>query len=187
MNLIKKSLALREGGQTQRCHTMQYIGPYNVAIHSYNALSLLLLLYPTKPPSVNLIKAVLWHDVPERWTGDVPSPAKIASITLKEALKRIEYRILYKLGMAEIFHNLTLEEEQWLNGVDLLELFMWTQEQVAMGNGSVNGMNDQIEKIFNARWDTIPTEVRNFYQEFEWSRTDECVELLGGSYEQEES
>ena len=119
MDNNKKFLAIREGGQTKRCHTMQYLHPYNVAIHSYNALSLLTLLYLDGKPSINLVKAVLWHEVPERWTGDVPSPAKWASSNLKEALDLLEKKILIALDISDAFQQLTNEELQWLSAVYL--------------------------------------------------------------------
>lgn len=172
MNIIEQALALREGGQTQRCHTMQYMGPYNVAIHSYNALSLLLLLYP-KHPSLNLIKAVLWHDVPERWTGDVPTPAKLANPFLKEILGTLEQRIFNDIGIGGLFKCLKGEEKRWLDAVDLLELFMWVQEQMKMGNSIVDSVLAQILKIVENNRSSIPKEVLSFFREFKWSRTPE--------------
>lgn len=179
MNLIQRALALREGGQTTRCHTMQYVGPYNVAMHSYNALSLLLLLHHEAPPSIHLIKAVMFHDTPERWTGDIPTPAKMASKGLKIWADELEMEILKALGYEKLYSDLTTKERQWLAAVDLLELFMWGAEQAAMGNSAAMPMNNQIRKIFKKREKETPKEVLEFIKQFKWQRMPECHELIG--------
>ena len=177
MTPIQRALALREGGQTQRCHTMPYIGPYNVAMHSYNALSLLLTIYPTQP-SLELVKAVLWHDVPERWTGDVPTPAKMSSYLLKQHLYGLELKVLERLGIGELFINLTATEKEWLDAVDLLELLMWGREQEALGNTTVRKLVKQIYAIFETRKDQTPLMVLEFIEGYVYSRMPECHELI---------
>ena len=177
MNKIKKVLAIREGGQTQRCHTMLYHGAYNVAIHSYNAVSLLLQLYPTAP-SIALIRAVMWHDVPERWTGDVPTPAKMACPELRVVLDGLEKRILTSLGIGELFTSLSGHERNWLNAVDLLELYIWACEQVAIGNTTAKDMVKQILQIFEERKDNTPLEVQHFVDNFIYTKSVECHNLI---------
>lgn len=177
MNQLDLILALREGGQTTRCHTMQYVGPYNVAIHSYNALMLLLALYPEEP-RIELVRAVMFHDTPERWTGDMPTPVKTASPTLRTILNMTEQLILNKLGLGNLFTDITKQERDWLNAVDLLELFIWANEQQAMGNYSAVPMIIQIWKIFESRKESTPIEVQNYIKNFSWRRTEECSEFI---------
>lgn len=178
MNQIERIMAIREGGQTQRCHTFPHSSLYNVAVHSYNAASLLLLLMPI-PPSLNLIKAVLWHDVAERWTGDIPSPAKWASPELKQLLDNLEQRIFEKLELITIFKELTTEELNWLTSVDLLELYIWAREQEMFGNPAAAYMQDRINNLFMDKKDKIPLEVQQFKADFYWVRSTECHEFLG--------
>lgn len=178
MTPVQKALALREGGQTTRCHTMHYFGHYDVAIHSFNALNLLFVLYPPPDaPSLNLIQAILWHDIPERWTGDVPTPAKLANKVLKEEVDNLENEVLKALELADVFVNLTPKERDWLRAVDLLELFVWGKEQEAMGNVMVANMNRQIIRIFESRSET-PLPVLIFVRDFEYIRNPECQDLL---------
>lgn len=179
MNIIERALAFREGGQTQRCHTMQFVGPYNVAIHSYNALILLMLLYDEGLPSLNLIKAVLWHDIPERWTGDVPTPTKMADPMLRGLLNILERKVLFTLGIEHLFENLNAKEQDWLDAIDLLELFIWSQEQFESGNKNIQSLINQILKIFATRISKIPEPVKDFVKDFKWSRSIECHELIG--------
>lgn len=177
MNSISRILALREGGQTKRCHTIPYIGPYNVAIHSYNALVLLLALYP-RTPRLELIQAVMFHDTPERWTGDVPTPAKISSPLLRNILDSLEQKILDKLGFSNLFSNLAPFERHWLTAVDLLELYIWGKEQELMGNQLIKSMNDTILKIFEEKKDQTPKEIEKFLKKFKLKRVKECHELI---------
>lgn len=186
MNQLERIMAVREGGQTQRCHTFPHSSLYNVAVHSFNAASLLLLLYPKGQPSLNLIKAVLWHDVPERWTGDVPSPAKWASPLLKKIMDNLEQRIFEKLELATIFKELTPEELNWLTAVDLLELYIWSREQEMFGNPNAAYMRNRIWNLFVDRKDKTPLEIWNFINDFYWTRSTECHEFLGEQHVESE-
>jgi len=127
--------AAREGGAVSRYHAGLALRPYNVAMHSYNAVSLLMLLHPN--PSPNLIKAVLWHDVGERWIGDTPRTAMWMDAEFGEMYERLEKRILDKL---ELFSSLDPYELKWLKAVDTLELWLWTREELALGNQTVQQM-----------------------------------------------
>lgn len=181
MNLNNKVLALREGGLTRRAHTVPYNGEYNVAMHSFNAVNLLFMLWDgTEQPSINLIKAVLWHDIPERWTGDVPSPAKGCSKYLKGYLDELEERILIQLDLKQPFSRLIPEEWKWLHAVDLLELYLWTEDQINWGNPMMAGMRDKIIDMFNKRKEITPPSIIGFLENFTWTRLPECDELLEG-------
>ena len=126
---IYRVQAAREGGDVKRCHTQPTISHYDNAQHSYGAVTLLLLLHPN--PSVNLIKAVMFHDVGERWMGDLPSPAKTVNAKLSRHYHVAENMVLDSLGMNLV---LTAPEESWLKAVDTLDLWLWCRKEEAMGN-----------------------------------------------------
>lgn len=132
-------LATREGGQVRRCHVLPHISSYTVGLHTYGAVSLLLLLHPS--PSLALIKAVQWHDVAERWMGDMPSPVKSRHPELGQLYERIERQCLKSLGLAQ---DLTADERAWLRAVDLLELYLWCREEERAGNGNVREWKEGI-------------------------------------------
>ena len=119
--------AARESAQVERCHTIPHIGSYTVGQHCYGALALLLLLHEN--PSIDLIKAVAFHDLPERWLGDIPGPGKTGAIA--DAFADAESAIFTKLGM--LFH-LTDEDRFWLKLVDILDLWLWSLEQEVLGS-----------------------------------------------------
>jgi hypothetical protein len=127
MSTYTQILAARESAQVERCHTLPHIGSYTVGQHSYGALALLLLLH--KSPSLDLIKAVAFHDLPERWLGDIPAPGKTGAIA--KAFQEAEAEIFEKLGLQ---FALTEDDKYWLKLVDVLDLWFWALEQFDMGN-----------------------------------------------------
>lgn len=131
-------LAAREAGRVHRCHVLPGPG-YDLAQHSYGALSLLLLLHPS--PSLGLIKAVLWHDVAERWLGDLPQTAKMDNPELTAVYEAAENRILRKLAM---FPELDAEEQRWLRAVDVVDFLLWCFEEVHTGNKYLEKVGDEV-------------------------------------------
>ena len=152
--------ATREAGTVRRCHIVPHHGQYNIAQHSYGAVSLVLLLHPN--PSLELIKAVQWHDVAERWLGDVPAPAKWSNPELGAAYEEAEERVLKRLGL---FAQLTKEEVAWLKAVDTLELWLWCREEEALGNAAVTPMRRACEKVTEKRHleGSLPEPAHAFY------------------------
>lgn len=132
---IHEILSLRASGLTRRWHTLQHHAPgQNVAEHSAQALTLLLLLHPD--PSLNLIRAVLWHDSAERGVGDVPSPARRANPKYAKAYEEAEMDFMrqhHPTAYVSLI-NLTHDEKMWLGAVDVLDLVMWCSDQVMLGN-----------------------------------------------------
>lgn len=159
-NLVRV-LATREGGVVRRCHAVPHNTLYNVAQHSFGAVSLLLLLHPN--PSVALIKAVQWHDVAERWLGDMPSPGKGHDPDLAEHYERVEAGLLERLGLAQ---DLTEDEQEWLKAVDTLELWLWCREEEALGNRNVARMRCACENSLGrlAAQHQLPVEALKFYK-----------------------
>lgn len=147
---IEKILALREGGQVQRCHTLPHIGSYTVGQHSFDAVNLLLTLHPD--PSLKLVKAVLWHDMAERWVGDTPAPVLRSNPEFKRLYEELEQKALERLDLN--LGDLTEDELAWLKAVDRLEFVHWCFTQLSMGNqfvgvalGNAFKMLDEMENI----------------------------------------
>ncbi len=155
--------AVREAGAVQRRHTGHRSRPYDVAQHSFNAVSLLLILYKGEP-SVSLIKAVMWHDCAERWVGDIPAPIKSDFPDLKKAYEDAEEQILKKLNLLPF---LSAHERMWLRAIDTLELWMWCREELAMGNPTVQKMKEACEETFEklTQEGLFPEQLSNFYAE----------------------
>lgn len=143
---VVRLTATREAGTVRRCHIVPHHGQYNIAQHSYGAVSLLLLLHPA--PSVDLIKAVQWHDVGERWLGDMPAPAKWENPELGRIYEAAEERVLRAL---DLLPDLPEPDLQWLKAVDTLELWLWCREEEALGNSRVTPMREACERVTEER------------------------------------
>ena len=164
----RRVLAAREGGNVLRCHTVPHHGQYSVGKHSYDALSLLLLLHPN--PSMNLVKATLWHDCAERFVGDMPAPAKWLNQRLGEEYELAEREAQKASGLE--LPELTEDEQNWLTAVDRVELLLWAEEQAALGNRHIQGLMAASWGWLAQNSAKVPVEVRDFVEGFVWHRLD---------------
>lgn len=168
MDNVRQVTATREAGRVRRCHAVPHHGQYTIAEHCYGALNLLLLLHPS--PSLALIKAVQWHDVAERWLGDLPATAKWDEPEFGALYEKIEANMLQRLGLATM---LTGDEPDWLRAVDVLDLYLWCQNELVMGNRHVMQMNGACESVFyQLRADgKMPEAVTRFIADYKHDRT----------------
>lgn len=160
-------MALREAGHVSRGHTLRFVGHYDVAQHSWHMAVLLYQLHPD--PSPALVKMVLLHDVGERFVGDLPGPIKWTNPKLADLHGELESQALAALG-GDV--KLTPEEYCWLKALDVLELFLWTQDQKAFGNEHVNACLNETIAWFRKNHDRIPEQVSLFYKNYIWFRHD---------------
>lgn len=173
MNTVQKVLAMREGGNVRRAHCIPHHGEYTVGKHSFDAVSLLLELHPN--PSRELILAVLHHDIPERWLGDLPATAKWQNPALAAEYGVAEKRVEQALGLCNP-NDLSQEERDWLNAVDRIEFWLWCHDQDALGNRHIVNAKAAVEGWLHDYWESLPVECRKFIHEFGWSRTSEKLE-----------
>lgn len=160
--------ALREAGHVKRGHNLRFIGHYDVAQHSWQATMLLYCFHPN--PSPALIKAVMFHDVGERYVGDLPAPAKFASEQLAEIHGDLELKALEVLG-ARV--ELTDEEAVWAKAVDCLELLLWCEDQLNMGNRHVVNCHHGLMLWFLNEARNLPSAIISFVDTYRWTRCDE--------------
>ncbi len=167
--LIKKVRAVRESGNVERCHTTPHHGSYSVAEHSWGVATLLGILHPR--PSRQLLLAGLWHDVPERWTGDIPAPMKwLAGDVFKEELTRITNTIELDLGIDQA-HHLSAEDYKWLKACDMLDYLLWSIDQIALGNQNANEGRLNAEYWFDNYKEEVPDIILEFVNYYRWCRT----------------
>ena len=121
---------LRQAGQVRRFHTVSTIGHQTVAEHSFNLCLILLDLFDGNV-SANLLKAAMYHDLPEVETGDIPATLKWRSKEISEALKNFE-RSFEKIYGLEV--ELTEDEQRALKWADMYELVLYCLDQLEMGN-----------------------------------------------------
>jgi 5'-deoxynucleotidase YfbR-like HD superfamily hydrolase len=166
--------ALREAGNVARCHTVPHHGEYSVGLHSYGVVNIILCL--KTDPSIALIKAALWHDAQERWLGDLPAPAKWFNKALNDEYVVAETRVGHCLGISKVFSLLNKDEQEWLRAADRLELLLWCDEQIAMGNRHVENMSRNVVIWFNENKDSIPYTIKNYMKTRpKWERMEEDI------------
>lgn len=130
--MVRRLRAVREGSHVERCHAIPHRGGYSNAAHQYGVATLIHLLWPD---ALDVVVAALYHDTPERWTGDVPSPAVREMPGVRLALTRLEEDIHRELDLPWM-HHLSDEGLQKLKAADNLEFLLWAIEEVASGNNN---------------------------------------------------
>lgn len=120
----------RSAHGVKRYHTECTIGTQSVAEHSFG-VGMLVLYLTNNEASGNLLRAALFHDLAEQYTGDVPSMVKWDNKDLKAMLDKIEDNFVKSLG---VLQDLTAEEVVILKWADMLELLYFCLEQRRLGN-----------------------------------------------------
>lgn len=169
--IIKRAQALREGGHTQRLHTVPVHLDASVAKHSCNMAILLNLLWPSAPK--HLIIACLLHDHAERWVGDTPAPAKYSiEPELGHLLHRAEAKVEASLDIMQ--EEIDPYQKAWLKAIDILEFLMHCEDELAMGNRHIEISCRNARAILNGDW--VPITVQEFVKHYKWSRTSDLID-----------
>lgn len=123
----------RESAHVKRYHTIQTIGQQSVAEHSFHVAMVCIEIQRRNGVqcSAELLKAALFHDLPEHKTGDVPATAKWGSPPLKALMDELEEDIIEEYGLQV---ELTHEEKIILKYADSLELVLYCLDQMRLGN-----------------------------------------------------
>jgi 5'-deoxynucleotidase YfbR-like HD superfamily hydrolase len=132
---LRRFEMLRNAARTRRCHTQMVLHQQTVGEHTFSALAILDLVAPDC--RMEVWRALLYHDMPEAFTGDVPAPAKWENFELENALRTVEARIFKELGLE---FKLSAEEKKLVKFADVMDLVWFTIEEVQMGNQRLVGM-----------------------------------------------
>lgn len=168
-HLIDRVKFTREAMAVRRCHTVPIIGEHQVGSHTCNMLHTLRQLWPKAP--LRLVWAILEHDVPERLTGDIPSPAKKFGAICDMDLMLLERNILIGIYGEDISESLDKEELKWLIALDVLDLYMLCKDQDMLGNRNVHAMMRRIEKFFRNNQASLASAVVDLFwqvRDSEW-------------------
>jgi len=163
---------IRESGMVERCHMWPKVGQsYTNGGHSWGVCVLIRLLWPEDR---HLVDFAMFHDVPERHTGDIPSPTIKRLPGLADGLEKEERDVFLALQIPDE-HSLSDADWVKLRCADSLELWLWCLEQEEMGNKSVSGMRREMDKSWDARAEMgeLPAVVRELIKEVRldgWAR-----------------
>lgn len=162
--------AMREASYVERAHTVRHLGSYTNGQHSFDMMTLAWALMPVV--TRNIMLAIMFHDFPERWTGDMPAVAKHQDGEFGKRMAIIEARITKKMGWIV---ELSQGERVWLKALDKLEMFLWCNDQLALGNKNVLTITGLVAHWFSHN--RVPQEVVTFMKEYEWTRTPDSFPL----------
>jgi len=132
---LKRFEMMRNAARTRRCHTQMVLHQQTIGEHTFSALAILDIVAPDC--SKTAWRALLYHDMPEAQTGDMPAPAKWENPRLENALRMVEARIFREL---DLYFDLTIDEKRLVKYVDLMDLTWFTIEEVEMGNQRIVSM-----------------------------------------------
>lgn len=121
--------SIREAGSVKRYHTVQTHGDQTVAEHSFHVCMILTQI--VENPSAELLKAALYHDLPEVDTGDMPATTKWRYPKLAEELEIAELDFITRHGL-----SVKLHDREWLalKYADMCELVQFCVDQLNLGN-----------------------------------------------------
>lgn len=121
----------RHAGSVHRYHTHPTLRAQTVAEHSWHVMRLFLELFPEEV-TVEVLTYILYHDVAEIGTGDLPFPVKASHPGLAEVMHDVEAEVLDNMGI--VLPDLTDRQRLLVKICDLLEMWEWGREEVTMGN-----------------------------------------------------
>lgn len=141
--LARQMALMLSGGQVTRYHTREMLRPQKVGEHTYNVLSLVMLL-TNFHPSHNLVLHVLLHDVAEFVVGDIPSPTKRQLLRQGVGVAALEDDVLRKHNLK--LPSLSKEEHRTMHMADLLDGLYHSGREVAMGNVTMRPVFDKFHE-----------------------------------------
>jgi len=150
--MLSRIALTRNGGHVKRWHTKQIIGEQTVGHHSFGVVSLLLILHPN--PSLDLLRAAMWHDMAEQVTGDVPSPILRSEHEFGTCHDKIEAEFMRNKLFVRMDH-LPFNDHSWLWACDKLECLLFCREQVALGNKGFENICGLLTEWF-LKTDAVP-------------------------------
>ena len=116
MNNVQKIKATRQAARVERMHQLPGLGSYSDGLHTFNMLTMLLVLNQDASPS--LIRAVIEHDIPEYLTGDMSSDAKKNGIQNNQVQAQVELEVNENLFGRYVYLDLSDEDKKWLSGLE---------------------------------------------------------------------
>ena len=117
------------GGQVTRFHTGLTIKENTVAQHTFNMLVIADNLYMGQPPDW-LMRAILYHDLHEAITGDIPYPVK-KEPDVRLAIKALEHEVEEKF---DLLVPLNPQQQDILKAIDMLEFLLYMSQEAMLGN-----------------------------------------------------
>lgn len=134
MKALVEAQLYRDAGGVKRYHVKRTHRTQTVAEHTFGMLMLVKQVLEKTVVSdfdkSRIYEAVLHHDLPELFTGDIPAPIKRAHPQLGPLMNTIEE------GLAPLYLDAHLGpwDAALIKWADRMELVLWCLEEIRMGN-----------------------------------------------------
>ena len=125
----------RLAGQVKRYHTWPIIGQQTVAEHTWQMLRIYLSV--CAKPEQRIMFYIIFHDIGEHYTGDIPYPVKSENRELKERMDMLEKRSwATQLDYWGSFHQVWVGDDDKVlcKMIELVEMAEFGMDQVCLGN-----------------------------------------------------
>jgi 5'-deoxynucleotidase YfbR-like HD superfamily hydrolase len=179
----------RGGAEVKRGHTLPLIREYTVGHHTFNAQMIAMYLAQQNDLNprdrLNLFIMISIHDIPELFTGDMPSNFKNAAPYIAEKMKEAEVSWIQRHipeDMRVIMgHDEVENKVDWIAKLsDWLELMWWCVEELEMGNRRISHVYNNIRGTIKNFMD-YHHEIKGVFKMFEdlQQRADEVLNYGG--------
>lgn len=135
-------------GQVVRLHTAPAFEKQNVGCHSWAVL----LIYMRIFPEFNTMEGVRWivsHDIPELWAGDIPAHTKWFSMAMRDGIDEVELEAIRKYNID--FPDLEPLDFFICKLCDALEFFVYSRHQMNLGNVYAHDWHRRIKNAILSR------------------------------------
>lgn len=151
---IDANATLRNAGDVVRYHTRKVINRQDVANHTWNVMRIYTERYGI--PRGEVYAYILYHDVAEVITGDIPFQIKRYLPEFKEAIVEAELHAMYKLGIGPI--EITPDEVRRVKVCDLIEMHEYAMTELNHGNTTAWDIVDNINTALEQMGETVSYE-----------------------------
>lgn len=131
----------RRAGLVKRYHSQAHQSTQTVAEHTWQLLRIITTIWPEAPRSV--LMHVIYHDIPEGCTGDLPYTTKLASTEIKrhmDALEDSAMCAMRRLWNVPRINVLTVDEKQFVKACELVEFIEYFWNEKNMGNRYIESL-----------------------------------------------
>lgn len=122
---------LRCAGSVKRYHTWPTITTQTVADHTFHVMRIFYECFPGHVGAVTM-HHILYHDMAEIKTGDLPYPIKRDNPTLKAELDVIDNEWYCEMNI--VMPRLSVDEKRCVKMADMLEMMEFAVHEMCLGN-----------------------------------------------------
>lgn len=125
----------RRAGLVRRYHAQPHLVPQSVGEHTWQLLRIITTIWPDVPRSVILY--VIYHDIAEGCTGDIPYTVKLAYPEIKKHVDTVEDHAITNMRRSwEVpqFREPSSEEKAFVKACELVEFAEYSWNELMMGN-----------------------------------------------------